>query len=414
MGRLIRSDAVAAAVGEITEAALAAARTQAADAAATAAAEPPAKPPVVTFGPAKSARRHGPASGLLPDRASGADGSSPAADDRLTAEPDPDEVFDVVIIGAGPAGLSAGLNLVRARRRVLMLDSNRPRHSATLRSHGFLTRDGVSPLELRKLGREEFEHYPEASFHQALVTGIERMEEPSATPTTTTPTPAAPTPPGGELFVVRSKGIRGSGDRTATTRAVLIATGLSETLPALPGIRTYYGTDLHSCTECDGYEQSDAPLALIGETDDLAERALLLSQWSNDLIVFTNGVAELDAGDEAALDARGIGVERRPIASIEGDRGGMTGVALADGSVILRSGGFIRPVWTPALDYVGMLGVATDDDGLLVTDPLGRTSVPGVFAAGDSTPPGAQQLVVAAGEGAKVAAAINRHLMGIL
>nr|WP_253258869.1 NAD(P)/FAD-dependent oxidoreductase [Subtercola boreus] len=332
----------------------------------------------------------------------------------MTAEPDPDEVFDVVIIGAGPAGLSAGLNLVRARRRVLMLDSNRPRHSATLRSHGFLTRDGVSPLELRKLGREEFEHYPEASFHQALVTGIERMEEPSATPTTTTPTPAAPTPPGGELFVVRSKGIRGSGDRTATTRAVLIATGLSETLPALPGIRTYYGTDLHSCTECDGYEQSDAPLALIGETDDLAERALLLSQWSNDLIVFTNGVAELDAGDEAALDARGIGVERRPIASIEGDRGGMTGVALADGSVILRSGGFIRPVWTPALDYVGMLGVATDDDGLLVTDPLGRTSVPGVFAAGDSTPPGAQQLVVAAGEGAKVAAAINRHLMGIL
>nr|WP_172592065.1 NAD(P)/FAD-dependent oxidoreductase [Subtercola boreus] len=328
-------------------------------------------------------------------------------------------MFDVVIIGAGPAGLSAGLNLVRARRRVLMLDSNRPRHSATLRSHGFLTRDGVSPLELRKLGREEFEHYPEASFHQALVTGIERVEEPPAASTPAASTPAAPTPaasapPGGELFVVRSKGIRGSGDRIATTRAVLIATGLSETLPALPGIRTYYGTDLHSCTECDGYEQSDAPLALIGETGDLAERALLLSQWSNDLIVFTNGIAELDAGEETALDARGIGVERRPIASIEGDRGGMTGVALADGSVILRSGGFIRPVWTPALDYVGMLGVATDDDGLLVTDPLGRTSVSGVFAAGDSTPPGAQQLVVAAGEGAKVAAAINRHLIGVL
>ncbi|RFA11081.1 pyridine nucleotide-disulfide oxidoreductase [Subtercola boreus] len=359
----------------------------------------------------------------MPERASRAGGTSPSPNGRAAGAPDPDDVFDVVIIGAGPAGLSAGLNLVRARRRVLMLDSNRPRHSATLKSHGFLTRDGVSPLELRKLGREEFEHYPEATFHQALVTGIERVEEPPATATepaanaATAATPATPAvrpAPAGELFVVRSKGIRGSGDRTATTRAVLIATGLTETLPALPGIRTFYGTDLHSCTECDGYEKSDEPLALIGETDDLAERALLLSQWSNDLIVFTNGVAELTAHDEAALDARGIGVERRPIASIEGDRTGMTGVALTDGTVILRSGGFLRPVWTPALDYGALLGVDTDDDALLVTDALGRTSVPGVFAAGDSTPPGAQQLVVAAGDGARVAATINRHLIGVL
>ncbi|PPF87899.1 pyridine nucleotide-disulfide oxidoreductase [Subtercola sp. Z020] len=331
----------------------------------------------------------------MPDRASGAAASANAA--RAAAEPGPNTVFDVIIIGAGPAGLSAGLNLVRARRRVLMLDSNRPRHSATLKSHGFLTRDGVSPLELRKLGREEFEHYPEASFHQSLVTGIDRVEEET-----------------GELFVVHSKGIRGSGDRTSTARTVLIATGLTETLPALPSIRAYYGTDMHSCTECDGYEKSDAPLALIGETSDLAERALLLSQWSNDLIVFTNGVADLSEHDESALDARGIGVERRPIADIEGDRTGMTGVSLADGTVILRSGGFVRPVWTTALDYEALLGVATDDDKLLVVDWLGRTSVPGVFAAGDSTPPGAQQLVVAAGAGAKVASAINRHLIGLL
>ena len=314
-----------------------------------------------------------------------------------------DEVFDVIIIGAGPAGLSAGLNLVRARRRVLMLDSNRPRHSATLMSHGFLTRDGVPPLLLRKLGREEFEKYPEASFHQAMVTSIERIEEPG---------PGGE--PDGELIVVHSKGIRGSGDRTATARTLLIATGLLETLPALPSIRAYYGTSMHSCTECDGYEKSDAPLALIGEAGDLAERALLLSQWSNDLIVFTNGADVLTSADEAALDARGIGVERRPIADIEGDRSGMTGISLTDGTVIARSGGFVRPEWTTALDYESLLGLETDDENLLVVDGNGRTSVPGVFAAGDSTPPGAQQLIVAAGEGAKVAAAINRHLIGIL
>ncbi|GAA0999625.1 NAD(P)/FAD-dependent oxidoreductase [Subtercola frigoramans] len=314
-----------------------------------------------------------------------------------------DEVFDVIIIGAGPAGLSAGLNLVRARRRVLMLDSNRPRHSATLLSHGFLTRDGVPPLMLRKLGREEFEKYPEASFHQAMVTSIERIEE-----------PGPDGEPVGELIVVHSKGIRGSGDRTATARTLLIATGLLETLPALPSIRAYYGTSMHSCTECDGYEKSDAPLALIGETGDLAERALLLSQWSNDLIVFTNGADVLTPEEEASLDARGIGIERRPIADIEGDRSGMTGISLTDGTVIARSGGFVRPAWTTALDYTAMLGLESDDENLIVVDDMGRTSAPGVFAAGDSTPPGAQQLIVAAGEGANVAAAINRHLIGLL
>ncbi|UFS57667.1 NAD(P)/FAD-dependent oxidoreductase [Subtercola endophyticus] len=315
------------------------------------------------------------------------------------------EVFDVIVIGAGPAGLSAGLNLVRARRRVLMLDSNRPRHSATLKSHGFLSRDGISPLELRKLGRAEFEGYPEATFHQGLVTSIERVPEPQLG------TRAAPE---GELFVAHSTGIRGSGDRVATARAVLIATGLVETLPALPSIRAYYGTSLHSCTECDGYEKSDAPLALIGESPDLAERALLLAQWTNDLIVFTNGIAELSAADEAALDARGIAVERRPIADIEGDRDGMTGVSLTDGTVVVRSGGFVRPSYSTALDYERMLGLAIADDHLLVVDDLGRASVPGVFAAGDSTPPGPQQLIVAAGQGARVAAALNRHLIGLL
>ncbi|RFA22849.1 hypothetical protein B7R25_03655 [Subtercola boreus] len=375
--------------------------------------------PVVTFGPAKGARSRGPASGLLPERASAAQPGGAEG-----GEPDPRDVFDVVIIGAGPAGLSAGLNLVRARRRVLMLDSNRPRHSATLVSHGFLTRDGVSPLELRQLGRAEFERYPEATFHQALVTAIDRVDEPApgvgagvgadADADADTRAGAAPPPRTSPLFVVRSKGIRGSGDRIATARSVLIATGLTETLPALPSIRTYYGTDLHSCVECDGYNKSDAPLALIGETDDLAERALLITQWSNDLIVFTNGVAELSEQEESALDARGIGVERRPIADIEGDREGMSGVSLEDGTVILRSGGFIRPKWTPALDYGALLGVQTDDDDLLVTDASGRTTVPGVFAAGDSTPPGAQQLVVAAGDGARVASTINRHLIGLL
>ncbi|WP_345764215.1 NAD(P)/FAD-dependent oxidoreductase [Diaminobutyricibacter sp. McL0608] len=304
----------------------------------------------------------------------------------------PDERLDVIVIGGGPGGLSAALNLVRARRRTLVVDSNRPRNAATLLARGFLSRDGISPLELRKLGRDEIERYDEGEVVFAVVDEVRALE--------------------GGGFGVHARGVRGSADIDATASVILIASGLSETLPDIPSIRAYYGTQLHSCVECDGYEKSDAALALIGETDDLAERALLLSQWSSDLIVFTNGVGTVTDDEERLLAARGVSVNRRPIDDIEGERGVMTGIRLKDGSVVERIGGFVRPLWSPTLDYVDGLGLERDESGLIVVDARGRTSVPGVYAAGDSTPPGPQQLIVAAGAGAVVAAAVNRDLIG--
>lgn len=307
------------------------------------------------------------------------------------------ELFDCLIIGAGPAGVSAGLNMVRARRRVLIIDSNRPRHAATLASHGFITRDGISPLELRQFAREEFERYPEAHFHQGVVFSIGVTNSES-----------------GHEFVVRSRGIRGAADRTARSRTLLIATGLVETLPNIPTLRAFYGTSLHSCIACDAYEKSDAPLALIGETDDLADWALQLSHHSRDLIVFTNGVGVVSERDAAALARRGIRLERTPIADVLGDPSGLTGIQLVDGTIVPRTAGFVRPVWSAALDYDALVGVEMTDDRLVSVDARGRTSLDGVFAAGDSTPPGARQLIVAAGEGARVAESINRYLIGAL
>ncbi|PPG88038.1 pyridine nucleotide-disulfide oxidoreductase [Rathayibacter rathayi] len=298
--------------------------------------------------------------------------------------------YDVVVIGAGPAGLSTALNLVRARRSVLLLDSNRPRNAATLHSHGFLTRDGISPIELRRLGREEFARYEAAEVHNALVTSVERS--------------------GGE-FVVGARGVRGSADRSVVATAVVVAAGLLETPPALPSLRAYYGTAVHSCMECDGYEKAGEALALIGETDDLAERAMLLSQWSTDLIVFTNGVGVVSDADESLLASVGIRVDRRPVADLAGERAEMTGVLLADGDIVPRTGAFVRPVWTPVLDYLDAAGPERDADGFLRVDAGGRTSVPGLYAAGEVTPPGPQQLIVAAGSGAQVASALNRDLV---
>ncbi|TFC01088.1 NAD(P)/FAD-dependent oxidoreductase [Cryobacterium adonitolivorans] len=305
--------------------------------------------------------------------------------------------YDVVIIGAGPAGLAAGLSLVRARRRTLMIDSNRPRHSATLRSHGFITRDGVPPLELRRIGREEYEAYPSAEFHVGLVRSVEQLPG-----------------DGAARFTVSTKGMRGEKNRVVAARTVLIATGLAETLPALPSIRAWYGTNLHSCIACDGYEEADRALALIGETDDLAEHALLISQWTADLIVFTNGVGRVTEADEAGLASRGIRVDRRPLTDVVGERGAMTGIQVGDGEFVAREGGFVRPRYEAAATFAAALNPATDAAGLLVVDAQGRTSVSGLYAAGDTTPPGPEQLLISAGEGTRAAVAINRDLLGPL
>ena len=301
--------------------------------------------------------------------------------------------YDCVVIGAGPAGLSAALNLVRARRRVLVLDSNRPRNSATLVAHGFLTRDGITPHELRRLGLEELLAYPGAEHQLAVVRRLQ--QDPIAG------------------FQIEATGFNGHPDRTVIATTVLIATGLTETLPDMPGILNFYGIGVFSCIECDGYEQSDRRVALIGETADLASRALQIAQWSRDLTVFTNGAKVIAPTQEALLAQHGVRVERRPVTDVVGEGLTVTGVLLTDGETIPIDGGFVRPRWQARVEFAEELKLSVDSWGLLLTDPDGRTSVTSVYAAGDATAPGPQQLIVAAGMGARVAATINRDLIGV-
>jgi thioredoxin reductase len=307
----------------------------------------------------------------------------------------PTEV-DVAIVGGGPAGLSAALNLGRARATVALIDAGRPRNAATLRSHGFLTRDGVPPLELRKLARAELAAYPDVRIlDRTVVTALQQREC------------------GEGRFIAALHG-RGAGIPPAVSaRSVLVATGLRETLPDIPSLRAFYGMTIFSCAACDAWELQDRPLALIGETPDLAARARLIARWTDRLTVFTNGSDAVDTVEEAELAASGIVVERRRIDDLEGDRGDVSAVRLVDGTRIEIDGGFVRPQWHPALDFLGGIDLERDEFGNLVTDRSGRTSVAGLYAAGDAASPGPQQLIVAAGQGARAAAVLVHDLIGV-
>ena len=296
--------------------------------------------------------------------------------------------FDVVVVGGGPAGLSAALNLVRARATVLLVDAGRPRNAATLRSHGYLTRDGVSPAELRSLGRAELAAYPDAQLLDRVnVTRIARLDD---------------------GFLVETVGRTSASRRSVRADTVLLATGLRETLPDLPSLRSYYGMSVFSCVACDAWDLRDAPLALIGQTHDLHERAVHLARWSDNLTVFTNGSPVLGDWQAADLVGRGIRVESAAIDDLVGHRGSVSGVRLADGRTIPITGGFVRPLWQPILDPLDGIELELHPDGFVNADADGRTGIPGLFVAGDIASPGPQQLIIAAGAGARTAAAIVR------
>ena len=303
---------------------------------------------------------------------------------------------DAVVIGGGPAGLSAALNLGRARASVVVVDAGRPRNAATLRSHGFLTRDGIPPIELRKLAHAELTAYPAVRvLDRAVVTALARTESTD----------------GARFFV--TLGGRGAGSMPqVAARSIVVATGLRESLPEITGIRSFYGMSLFSCAACDAWELQGHPLALIGETPDLRERARLIARWTDRLTVFTNGADVISAADEAELVAGGVVTERQPIVELAGDRGALEAVVLADGTRVAVSGGFVRPTWEPALDFLVGIDVDRDETGYLRTDRSGRTSVPGLYSAGDAAS-GPQQLIVAAGQGARVAAVLVQDLVGV-
>ncbi|WP_314097912.1 NAD(P)/FAD-dependent oxidoreductase [Microbacterium foliorum] len=313
------------------------------------------------------------------------------------------DAYDALVIGGGPAGLSAALNLGRSLMRVLLVDADRPRNAATLNSHGFLTRDGVPPHELRRIAREELAAYPNIEVRTRVrVLSLERSDGAGDAP---------PSDAGTARFTA-SVGRRDPA-RVVTARSVVLATGLRETLPEVPNLRGFYGISLFSCAACDAWEMRGRRLALIGTTDDLTDRARLISRWTDHLTVFTLGADTVTVAQEAELAAAGVAVARHPISELVGDRGRIEAIRLEDGTEVAIDGGFVRPQWETDLSFLRGFAPSVDHDGHLVTDRSGRTDIPGLYAAGDAAIPGPQQLIVAAGAGARVASVLVQDAVGI-
>ncbi|REK71781.1 NAD(P)/FAD-dependent oxidoreductase [Paenibacillus paeoniae] len=293
---------------------------------------------------------------------------------------------DCVIIGGGPAGLNAALVLGRARRSVIVLDDNQPRHAVTQHTHGFLTRDGVTPGKLRGLAQRELAAYPTVAMEHRRVTEIWRA---------------------GAGFHI------GTGDGSwYAARKVLLATGLRETLPQVPDIDSFYGRSLFNCPYCDGWELRDRPLIVIADGMNAFTLTRLAYQWSKDLLLCTNGAeGTLNEEELNQLKSHGIRITKRRVAGLEGKDGELHSIRLEGGAQVRRSGGFVSPVWRQAAPFGDWLGCAANEQGGIQTDRLGRTSVYGVYAAGDSSVIAPAQAVIAAGEGSKAAIGINADLI---
>jgi thioredoxin reductase len=296
--------------------------------------------------------------------------------------------YDVVVIGGGAAGLSAALVLARARRRVAVVDAGHPRNAPAAHMQGFLGSDGLPPSELLATGRQEV-----AGYGGRLVPGT--------------------------VSTIAASSTSGSGSRRRfqvtledglqlVARRLLVTTGLRDDIPDIPGAGERWGRDLLHCPYCHGYEVRDQPLGVLGGSPEALAHANLIRQWTDDLVLFADG-ATLTADQREQLAARGIAVVEDPVVSlvVEDDR--LSGVELADGRVVPRSAVFVRPRFVPNDTLLTDMGCATADDGWVVVDPTGQTSVRGVWAAGNAVNPRAQ-VITAAGEGSTAAIALNNDL----
>jgi thioredoxin reductase len=291
---------------------------------------------------------------------------------------------DVIIVGAGPAGLSAALILARACRTVLVFDHGRPRNGSASQLHGYLTRDGVPPHDFRAMARDELSRYQAVRFVDLEVT--EAACDDSRFHVTTID------------------------DQRFFSKKLLLATGVVDHVPDIQGLRELYGRSVFHCPYCDAYEVRDKRLAVYGCEERGYGLALELLGWSKDVVLVSDGPCGIDAAGLARLAKHHIDVREEKVARLEGSDGRLARIVFESGDPIDRDALFFTTGQAQRSHLADELGCEFNDKGTVRTGPYQTTHLPGLYVAGDASR-AVQWVVVAAAEGAEAAYSINQDLL---
>uniref|UniRef100_E6PXU8 FAD-dependent pyridine nucleotide-disulphide oxidoreductase n=1 Tax=mine drainage metagenome TaxID=410659 RepID=E6PXU8_9ZZZZ len=293
-------------------------------------------------------------------------------------------MYDAIVVGAGPAGLSAALILGRCRRKVLICDTGQYRNEQARAIHGFLTQDGVAPAELLRLGRTQLQQYETIEFRTMEVRDISIAADGFSV-----------------LFPDES---------VTSCHKILLATGVVDQLPPLPNIQHYYGRSVFHCPYCDGWEQRDQPIAIYGRGEGGKGLALELTRWSRDLVLCTDGPCELQQHERTRLDRHGIQLREENIVDLEGADGQLRALVFADNTRLSVHSLFFTTVEHQRSYLPRKLGCKFNQHGTVQTGVYESTDVHGLYVAGDASRR-VQLAIVAAAEGAEAAFAINTALI---
>ena len=291
--------------------------------------------------------------------------------------------YDVIIAGGGSAGLSAALVLGRARRTVLVADDGQPRNGAVDFSHGYLTRDGTPPAEMRRIALAEIARYPSVTLIDARVIGATAADD---------------------GFTVAF-----ADSTTATCARFILATGVFDALPEIAGLRERWGRSIFVCPFCDGWELQDHTIAVIGANRDAVGLAQEIAGWTNDVIICAERDDFTD-DDRRWIEAFGARLHIGSIREFAGAGSSLDRIVFADGRSVACDAAFISAPLRQHSPLVHALGCELTDAGSVRVTSEYETTVPGCYAAGDDVT-GVHQIIVAAASGARAAIAITTSLL---
>jgi thioredoxin reductase len=291
--------------------------------------------------------------------------------------------FDAIVVGGSVAGLSAALLLGRACKRVLVCDSGKPRNQIAHASHNYFSRDGIAPADLLQIGREQLQPY-DVEIRQGEVIDAENL--------------------GKHFQVTLSNGDQFLG------RKLLLATGMKDTLPSIEGFAELWGNSVFHCPYCHGWEVRDQPLAIYGKGEAAFEQAFMLTGWSRDLVLCSDGASELSDEQRQQLLNWEIQIREEKIARLDYQAGELTRIVFVNNEVLPRRGILLRPQSHQHSDLAAKLGCKLDSNDFVEVNDFKQTSVTGVYAVGDASSP-LSQISWASASGMIAASFVNRSLI---